>query len=92
MKNEPRPRLTLLSRGWCHLCDEMRVALERMRTHCSFDLQIVDIDVDGNAALERLYGEDIPVLLAGDQELCRHRLDPARIAAYLEARAPAPAG
>ena len=81
MRNKPRPRLTLLSRSWCHLCDDMRLALEPMAKLHAFDLQIVDID--GDSALESRYGEDIPVLLAGEYEICRHRFDAARVTAYL---------
>jgi hypothetical protein len=81
MTNRPLPRLTLLGRAWCHLCDDMRNALRPLAAKQPFELEVVDID--GEPELERRYGEDIPVLLAGDTELCRHRLDAARVAEYL---------
>ena len=71
----------MLSRAWCHLCDEMRIALEPIAANYPFDLEI--LDVDANPALAQRYGEDVPVLLAGRVELSRHRLDSARVAAYL---------
>jgi thiol-disulfide isomerase/thioredoxin len=92
MRNKPRVRLTLLSRSWCHLCDDMRQALAPLAAEYAFDLQVIDVDSDPK--LERRYGEDIPVLLAGERELCRHRLDAGLVAAYLagQAQTPAPQG
>jgi hypothetical protein len=92
MTSESLPRLTLFSRAWCHLCDDMRNALAPLAATQPFELEIVDVDSD--AELERRYGEDIPVLLAGETELCRHRLDATRVADYLAnyGRFPAPKG
>ena len=43
------------------------------------------IDVDADPALERAFGERVPVLFAGDPadgvELCHYRLDRARVEA-----------
>ncbi len=55
------------------------------------------VDVDADPALEAAYGDDVPVLFAGDPgsgaELCRHRLDAARVDAALAASgAPASRG
>ena len=45
------------------------------------------IDVDADAALERAFGERVPVLFAGNPatgvELCHYRLDRARVEAAL---------
>jgi hypothetical protein len=70
----------------------MRMALVPLAAEQPFELEIVDVDSD--AELEQRYGEDIPVLLAGQTELCRHRLDAAKVAEYLSKnlRNPAPTG
>jgi glutaredoxin len=73
--------LTVYSRTYCHLCDEMITALRALQGRLHFQLQVVD--VDGDAALERQHGEKVPVLAHGDRELCHFRLDPAAITAYL---------
>ncbi len=74
-------RLTLLSRSYCHLCDEMRDALAPMARAAG--CEVVEIDVDATPALEALYGARVPVLLQGSvesgRELCHHRLDPGRV-------------
>lgn len=71
--DESVPRLTLLSRGYCHLCDDMRAVVESIRPEFRFELDVIDVDSDEE--LERHYSEDVPVLLCGDREIARHRLD-----------------
>lgn len=73
--------LTLYSRSYCHLCDEMLAGLRTLQARFRFALSIVDVDSDD--ALEARYGEDVPVLLHGAVELCRHRLATARVTEYL---------
>lgn len=73
--------LTVYSRSYCHLCDEMIAGLHTLQARFAFGLRIVDVDSDD--ALEARYGEDVPVVLHGATELCRHRLDPARVTEYL---------
>jgi hypothetical protein len=80
--------LTLLVRAYCHLCDEMHAALAPLATAGGAAIAVVDVDAD--PSLEAAWGEFVPVLFAGDpspaNELCRYRLDPARVAAALRAR------
>ena len=66
--------LTLLSRPYCHLCEEMAAALR------SLGIAVTEVDIDADPRLEELYGEHIPVLLKDGVELCRHRLTPEAIA------------
>ena len=77
--------LTLLSRAYCHLCDEMEAALRLMIG--ATPLRIIDVDSPDNAALLAQFDEAVPVLFAGDpaggRELCRHRVDAARVSAAL---------
>ena len=77
---DPR-RLTLLVRAYCHLCDEMREALAPLAARLGWAIQEIDIDAD--AVLEKRWGDSVPVLLAGERELCRHRIDAALVTAFL---------
>ena len=76
---------TLLSRTYCHLCDEMEAAVRPLIGASA--LRVVDVDAPEHAALEARYGEAVPVLFAGApedrRELCRYRLDAAAVAAAL---------
>ena len=64
-------RLTLLVRAYCHLCDDMRTALAE---HVP-DVAVLEIDVEGDPALEARWGALVPVLLAEGHEVCHYRLD-----------------
>jgi glutaredoxin len=76
-----RPKLTLYSRTYCHLCDDMLAALEHLRGEHDFDLAVVDVDAD--PALEAKFDERVPVLEAEGRELCHYHLDLAAVRAYL---------
>ena len=66
-------QLTLYTRPGCHLCDDLKETLVRVRRRQAFDLTEVDISRD--PALERRYGRDIPVLLIDGVETARHRIN-----------------
>jgi thioredoxin reductase (NADPH) len=76
-------RLTLYARRYCHLCDDMEVALAQLAGEFRFTVEIVDVDT--SQALEARYGERVPVLAHGDVELCHYFLDRATVTAYLAA-------
>ena len=76
-----RPTLTVYSRAYCHLCDEMIAGLRELQARFQFDFETVDVDAD--EALERLYGADVPVLAHDKRELCRHALNTRVVTAYL---------
>jgi hypothetical protein len=84
-----KPRLTLYSRGYCHLCEDMLGALEQLRAERGggFDIEVVDVDAD--PLLLSLYDELVPVLavveVAEVQELCHYFLDKSAVLAYLDA-------
>jgi glutaredoxin len=59
--------VTLYGRAGCHLCDDARAALERIRGEHPFILEEIDIEADD--ALLRRYVERIPVIALGGEEL-----------------------
>ena len=77
--------LTLLSRAYCHLCDEMRDAAQPVAARHGASL--VEIDVDAHPALEARYGDLVPVLMLGGPDagavLCHYRFEPASVEAAL---------
>jgi hypothetical protein len=74
-------RMTLLVRAYCHLCDDMRDALAPLAD--TFGWTVEEIDIDTDPVLERRWNEDIPVLLAGERVLCRHRFDATAVKGFL---------
>jgi glutaredoxin len=77
--------LTLYGRAWCHLCEDMRAALEPLLAE--FGAQVEIIDVDSDPLLEARYNELVPVLMCDGVELCRYHLDEQRVRSALGARA-----
>ncbi len=73
--------LTVYSRSYCHLCDDMIAALRALQTGWRYELRIVDVDSD--PALEARYGELVPVLTGADGEICHYHLDTQKLEAYL---------
>jgi hypothetical protein len=68
------PTVTLYGKPGCHLCDEARAVVERVRAERPFDL--VEIDVTLDPTLHRRYGERIPVLELDGEELFEYFVDP----------------
>ncbi len=76
-----KPKLKVLSRTYCHLCEEMLSALQHLQGRFSFDIDVVDVDSD--PALEAKWGDKVPVLLDGEIEICHYHLDVAALDARL---------
>ena len=67
------PTLTVLSRSYCHLCEELVAALKQYQGRYDFAIDVVDVDSDPK--LEEEWGDKVPVLLDGDLEVCHYYLD-----------------
>jgi predicted thioredoxin/glutaredoxin len=76
------PRLTLLHREDCGLCEEMIDELQALGRKLPLPpLELVDVDSDPELA--RRHGLNIPVLLLDGTVVCRHRLDPDELTRLL---------
>ncbi len=65
--------VTLYSRPGCHLCDEARTILERMRESTPFEVDEINIETDD--ALHARYLERIPVIAVDGEELSEYFVD-----------------
>ena len=75
--------VVLYSRPDCHLCDEARAGLERLRSQgAKFELRERDIDADD--ALLHAYLERIPVIEVDGVEVCELGLDLDAVRARLD--------
>ena len=77
-------RLTLYSRPGCHLCDEMKEVVHRVSA--SVPLALDEIDISGNAELERLYGVEIPVLMVDGKKVAKYRIAESELLRVLTMR------
>lgn len=75
--------LIIYSRADCHLCREMEEELAEMTRGHPVRIRVVDVDTDPE--LRRRFGLRVPVLAAGEEEVCAARLVPERVEALLRA-------
>jgi glutaredoxin len=66
--------VTLYGKPGCHLCEEAREAIQTVRKERQFELREVDVSLD--PGLNRRYGERIPVVELGGEELFEYHVDP----------------
>ena len=71
---------TVMSREWCHLCRDLVAQLQPLAAELGWTVRVLDVDADPQ--LEARWDELVPVVLAGDTELCNYHLDEAAIRAY----------
>ena len=91
---ESKPHLTLYSRQYCHLCDDMLAELGILRGEYGGGFVVNVVDIDADPALQARYDELVPVLMAqasGDaRELCHYFLDAEAVHGYLGEAGPVP--
>jgi glutaredoxin len=64
--------VTIYSKPGCHLCDDAKAVIDRMRARHDFELIIKDIRADAKDFAQYQYA--IPVIKLNDQEIARYRL------------------
>ena len=69
--------VVLYGRADCHLCDDARVVLERVRADVPFDL--VERDIERDEALHRRYLERIPVVEVAGEEVFEFFVEEAEL-------------
>lgn len=69
------PTVTLYGRPGCHLCDDARAAIERVRERIPLELEERDITADDE--LHRAYLVRIPVVCVDGEELFEYFVDEA---------------
>ncbi len=81
MAGEPTPRLRLMTRAGCHLCEEAERVLRAERAATPFRLELVDVDADPE--LTRRYGVRVPVVALDGEELFEYEVPPDLLRARL---------
>lgn len=69
-----QPRVVLLGRAGCHLCDEARVVVADV---CAvLEEQWVERDVDDHPDLRARYSDLVPVVIVDGDEVAHYRVGP----------------
>jgi glutaredoxin len=75
--------VVLYSRPGCHLCDEARRAILALREE-GLELELEEIDIDGDDELLSRYLERIPVVSVDGEQVAELFLDPDALRARLD--------
>jgi glutaredoxin len=70
-------RLTLVTRPGCHLCDVAKEAMDRIAADTGEGW--TELDVESDIALEREYGDRVPVILLDGKEHGYWRVEEERL-------------
>jgi glutaredoxin len=79
----PSPLVTLYARPDCHLCDEARAGLERLRTD-GVEFELEEVDIESDDGLLRRFGERIPVVELDGEIVSELHLDAGGLRARLD--------
>ena len=69
--------VTLYGKPGCCLCDEARAVVARVRESHPFELEEVDVSLD--PALNRRYGERVPVVAVNGEDAFDYHVDAAEL-------------
>jgi len=84
-RRDATPRIDLLSRHACHLCEEAEQVMRPVLEDLGLGMRRIDVDQDPELA--RLYGNDVPVVLINGRKAFKHRVDPERLRRRLDSAA-----
>lgn len=76
------PRITLLSKPGCHLCDDARVVIEKVAAETGVGWREVDITSDPE--LQTIWWDQIPVTLVDGVQHDYWRVDETRLRKALQ--------
>jgi riboflavin kinase/FMN adenylyltransferase len=65
--------IDIYSRPGCHLCDDAKEIIERVQARFPFSLRVINIETD--PALEKAYGEQIPVVFINSNKAFKYHVD-----------------
>ncbi len=69
----PGIQIDIYSRPGCHLCDEAKDVIDRVRQRHDFAVRVINIEED--PALESTYGTEIPVVFINGNKAFKYHVD-----------------
>jgi glutaredoxin len=76
-------KVVIYSRVHCHLCQDAEKNVREVLVDIPFDLEVIYID--GDQELERLYGEEVPVITINGDVHDYYKVDKQRLLKALRA-------
>ncbi|WP_432558628.1 glutaredoxin family protein [Granulicoccus sp. GXG6511] len=78
-----QPRVTVLTRQGCHLCDQVLVVVRQVCADAGVELAEIDIDLPGQESLHVEYTDQVPVTFVDGRRFDFWRIDEVRLRAAL---------
>jgi len=72
-RKKQKPKVEIYSKPDCHLCDEAKTVLQRVRSRRPFEM--IDVDITNDQRLYNEYKEQIPVIFINGRKACKFRVD-----------------
>jgi glutaredoxin len=66
-------RVDIYSRPECHLCEEAKEVIDRVRRRYPFSLNLINIDLE--PGLVEAYGTEVPVVMINGNKAFKYRVD-----------------
>ena len=70
-------RIEIYSRPDCHLCEEAKQVIDRVRLRFPFVVRVINIETDPE--LEKIYGEQVPIVFINGHKAFKYRVDQAEL-------------
>jgi glutaredoxin len=70
-------QVEIYSRPGCHLCDDAKEVIDRVRKRHGFTLRVINIEND--PALEAAYGTEIPVVFINGTKAFKYHVDESQL-------------
>ena len=74
--------ITIYSRHGCHLCEDAETTLNELKSELNFSIEVIYID--GDSSLEKLYGNEVPVIHIDGEHHDFYKVDPIRFRSSIE--------
>jgi len=72
-----KPHVIVYSRPGCHLCDDAKSVIQKVKRE--IDLILEEVNIEHDLDLLQRYRFDIPVITINGIEVFRHRVEEARL-------------
>jgi glutaredoxin len=79
----PSPRITVLVRPGCHLCEDALAVVDRVAGDLGEQVEVIDIDAAGDPDLLDRHSEQVPVVLVDGRMHDFWRVDANRLTSAL---------
>ncbi|HYM59658.1 MAG TPA: glutaredoxin family protein [Thermoanaerobaculia bacterium] len=73
--------VTFYTRAHCLLCDKAKAAMELAVRRHGIEIELREVDIDGDPELRARFTNDVPVIYIGGREAFRHRVNAEAFAA-----------